>query len=486
MSEEDLTDKELAYGRVTREAAYEGASTSYRMGLKGLLSGEPDSLAARELSYLQMRSRHLVRDNGYGNSALQSYTSSLKSIKVNWVDKKGKRHDKMQELWNEFEANPNHDGYGTLSNTQALWHNSIFLDGNAFTRLLIKRKTNKNKVPLKLQAVPAPMHDTCYMGAGTNDGVRYGIRFRDDKPVSYFFAEDLYKRWVNEEAFSSSFKGVNQKEIPAEELIHLFKRTYPGQWLGIPDLAPVIITLYELDELIDATVAKQKAAQAIAWIVEQSNYVSPGPVGNPTLAKDKNKNDKVVFKASGGNVHYLNKGESIKFYQSTDIGQNLPLLIESELRKVTSVLPIAYHQLTGDTSGLNFSSIRAIGIDIRNRLEYIHQLLTIPLGLAKVTETFKTLAKLSYKVETAMPIYQLPRWYGIDELKDTQADLLEVQSGFDTLHNKLIERGVTPEEIQADQELKKSLGLSHLLSTENSSATKQSTNIKSNTNSSSN
>jgi capsid protein len=247
-----------------------------------------------------------------------------------------------------------------------------------------------------------------------------------------------------------------------------------------------MIPLYELDELIDATVAKQQAAQAIAWIVTNTNPMAMTPTGTPQVVKDKYLRDEIVFKAQGGNTQYLNKGEDIKFYQSTDIGQNLQTLVKSELRRIATALDIPYHQLTGDTEGLDFSSIRALGIELRTRLEYIHHFYTIPLGLAPLTKKFKELALLvDSSVATALPRYQLPRWYGVDELQDAQADLLELQMGANTLENILNERHVSFEEVVADAKRNKVLIDLGIDIYGQANAAQQNTNVKPNVKSSS-
>jgi len=472
------------YNGQIEQPTFEGAATSYRLSQKGLLHGDVDSLAARELLNLQMRSAHAIRNNGHAKAALLKYTTSLGAVKINWKDKDGKKHELAQELWDEFAKSPNYDGYGTLDNTQSVWHSSIFQSGNAFTQLLIVKSGNKNRVPLKLKSIPSEMHDVLYMGTNSKDKIKTGIKFKDSKPVSYYFRKGIYNSiWYGEPLSASP------QEVKAKELVHIFIRETPGQWLGIPSLAPVLLSLYELDELTDATIAKQKAAQAISWIVENTNPVSLTPTGTPvsvTDPKDSKKN-KVVFKAQGGSTQYLNKGEKIHFYQSTDIGANLPNLIASELRRIASAVGIPYHSLTGDTSGLDFSSLRAIAIELRSRLEYIHHFYTIPLGLSPIALRFKELAELRYNVSDAMPSFQLPRWYGVDDLKDTQADLLEVQNGMATLESKLDERHTTYEEIAADRERMASIGLNSLLGTSMEGvSTSQISNINPNANSTSN
>jgi lambda family phage portal protein len=442
------------YGRITQPAIYEGASTSYKHGLYGLYytnSGSEDTLAVREIEYLRMRAAHLIRNGGFGRIALDKYAIALGSITVNWKREDGSEHELMTSLWKEFTASPSTDGFGNFDTMQAVWNKSIFSTGAAYTRMLVKRKKKGTKVPLALQHLPTQLHNLYYFGDGVNDSIIHGMRFDLDKPVSYFFDKSIYQKNILD-------VNIKPMEIPAEEILHIFHRDSPGQWIGIPLLSSCIMNLLDLDDLIDATIAKQKAAQAIAWIIENTNVLAPTPVGSVVTSKDKNQNDKITFQAQGGNVQYLNKGEIIKFYQSTDIGANLPLLIKSELQRISSTLGIPYHAFTGDTDSLDFSTIRAVGIELRNRIMFIHHVYTIPVGFTPLTTYFKELASLYFDVEDAVPSYQLPRHFGADELKDTQADLLEVQSGFATLKSKLDERHTTFEEVVEDakrnQELK--------------------------------
>lgn len=474
--------EEIVYNSITQPKAYAGASTSYKNGRKGLIRGDHDTLAVREVANLQMRSADQVRNNGYGKAALTKYITYLSAVKVNWVNSKGKKHKKMQKLWEEFTANPNLDGYGTFANTQSTAQSSQFITGNSFIRMMVVRKGNKNTVPLKLQAIPTEMHDIFYNGDSTTENkIKHGIKFSNSRPTTYYFRQGIYDElWY----------GISNVEkvtpIPAEDIAHQFIRETPGQWIGIPMLASVLIPLYEIDELVESTVAKQKAAQAIAWIIENTNPMAMTPTGAPGIELDEDGEDKIVFKSSGGNTQYLNKGETIKFYQSTDIGENLPKLIQSELRRIASAVGIPYHSLTGDTGDLDFSSLRAIATEFRQRLEYIHHFYTIPLTILPIVNRFKELAGLySSKIGDAEPSFQLPRWYGVDDLKDTQADVLELNYGLGTLQEKLDERHLTYEEVAESAAQIKDLEAIMGRPLGGSSSTAQSNNTEANTNSTS-
>jgi len=266
--------EEFSYNRV-KQTAFEGAATNYRLEQRGLLTGEADTLASRELINLWQRSHHALRNNGWAKTAKRKNLINLGSITVKWKDSKGKVNKTMQQYWDEFAKNPNLDGYGTLDNTQEAWNGSMFECGEAFCRMLVKKRTGFT-IPLVLQNIEAEYLNPMYQHTDPLT-TRNGIKFEDSKPVIYYFSK-------RKPSFMSvSIIGDEKVPVPADEVLHLFIRDRPGQWRGIPALAPILLPLYELDDLTDATVAKQKAAQAISWVIRNTNPSAAMSVGSANV-----------------------------------------------------------------------------------------------------------------------------------------------------------------------------------------------------------
>jgi lambda family phage portal protein len=444
-------DKEFSFARV-RQEAFDGAVSNYRLEQRGLITGESDFLAARELNLLWQRSHHAVRNNGWGKTAKRSYIENLGAIKVKW------NHKKMQSLWDEFAANPNLDGYGTLDNTQEGWNGAMFESGDSLTRMYIKRR-DKFSIPLVIQTIEAEYLDPTYT-ANSPESTRNGITFLDGKPQLYHFSKKLNN-------FNINSLSLEKIIVPADEVLHIFIRDRPGQWRGIPSLASILLPLYELDDLTDATIAKQKAAQAIAWVIKNTNPTSALSVGSAFNSLDLNDIDsstgqrRVITQASGGGTQYLNIGEDIAFYQSTDIGANLQPLINSELRKIAKGTGLTYEVLTGDLSGISLSALQWISIEMKIRAEFIYKFYIINLGLTPLCNRFKELAGIfvNKTLSTLTPTFEFPRRYGMNELKDAQADRLELDSDMTTLTRVLAERNLTMEEVFEDKKRRNELGL---------------------------
>ena len=459
MSTFPYDSEEFSNARV-RQQAYEGAVTNYRLEQRGLLSGDADLLATRELQLLWSRSHHAIRNNGWAKVAKTKNLINLGAITVKWKDDKGKVNKKMQQLWDEFAANPNLDGYGTLDNTQEAWNGAMFESGEALCRLLVKKRPGFT-IPLVLQNLEAEYLCPTFTN-GNPLTTRNSIEFLDSKPKTYFFS----KRNPGFNQFNTL--SIEKIPVPAEDVLHVFVRDRPGQWRGVPTLAPILLPLYELDDLTDATVAKQKAAQAISWIIRNTNPSAAMAVGSALSVNDPNDIDKatgkkrVVSQASGGGVQYLNKGEDIAFYQGTDIGANLPELIKAELHKIAQASGLSYEVLTGDLTGISFSALQQVAIDMKTKAEFMYKFYIINLGLAPLCKRFQELAIIygSKNFSTLTPTFQYPRRYGVNDLKDAQADLLEVQSGFATWESKLEERNLTKEEVVEDRKAQQEAGIS--------------------------
>lgn len=441
-----MASEELIYSRI-RQQAFDGAATNYRMEQKGLIIGEADKLAERELQLLWARSHHAVRNNGLAKAAKREYVQNLNAISVKWKSEDGKMNKKMQNIWNEFAANPNLDGYGTLANTQEGWNASMFETGEALCRMLIKRR-NKFSIPLVLQNIEPEYLDPTYTG-GDPENTRNSITFADGRPSIYHFSKKLGLFGIRNDG--------EKIKVPADEVLHIFVRERANQWRGIPMLAPILMPLYELDDLTDATIAKQKAAQAISWIVKNTNPTSAVAIGAASLSLDENDVDesgkrRVITQASGGGTQYLNQGEDIAFYQGTDIGGNLIDLIKYECRKIAQAAGLTYTALTGDLTELSFSALQQAAIEMKTRAEFIYNFYIINLGLAPLAMRFQELATLygNKSFANLKPVYQFPRRYGVNDLKDAQADVLEVDGNIGLLQDKLAERDITFEELLDD------------------------------------
>lgn len=441
-----------------RQEAYDGASEHYRLEQKGLVFGSQDDLAARELYNLWARSHHASRNDGTIATAKLKYRENLGAVKVVWKNKNGKVNKKVQALWDTFADDPNLDGYGNLDNTQDNWNAAMFSSGEALTRMIIKRRKG-HKIPLVLQQIESEFLDPLY-NAGDPENTKNSITFKESRPHIYHFLKKL------KGVISFGVADAKRVKVPAEDIIHIFIRERPGSWRGIPKPAPILLPSYELADLTDATVNKQINSQAVSWIVKNSNATASiaigtnREVGDPADL-DESGNKRRVFQSSAANVQYLNKNEDLIPVQGADIGDNLDVIVRSELRKIAKTCGITYEVLTGDLTGISFSALKFVVNEMRTSAHFIYQFYTINLGLTPLCRKFKELVEIfeGTTFEHVNPCFEYPKRLGIDELKDTQADLLAVTSKMGTLGRVLAKNNLTFDDIKEDMAKMKELGI---------------------------
>jgi lambda family phage portal protein len=474
----DVTDDAIAdeyrYSQSINRPAFEGASTNYRNAHREAIVGDADALAVGEYLFLQSRCHYMVRNNPIASAARDKTVTSGGCLTVKWQKPDGSKHTLMDELWEEVfygtgDASINYDGKGDGDTLQAINRHERFTSGEALNRMLIQRSGNPNRIPLKLQGINSEYLDISYNGMNGAEQLftRYGITFdkvTNSKPTVYNFLDDQY---FSIQPRSNSFERV---KVPAKNILHIFERKRQGQWRGVPFLASVLIPLYEIEDLCTATVRTQTEASAVSWIVHKvPNAVSSDAVGAVTFGgrlSPKDTTKQLAFATSGGTVQYVDNGGELQLVQSRDIGQNLVALLKEEYQKIAAALSIPYYKLTGDTSGLDFSSLRGILTEQRQRLEFEYNIIDVPDFFAPLCKRFKELAlALNYDVTEAVPVFHNPRWYGVDDLKDFQAYLLAVASGFMPLQAVWELLGYDEEKIQQSMGMLKKLGLENLINT---------------------
>lgn len=480
-----MDEPTIFFDLINRQNAFEAASTNFKLDKKGLLEGSQDSYAARELPFLIARSRHAIRNNGWAAAALNSFKTNMSTIGITWKDEKGRTHKVMQKLWEEFTKNPSWDGRGTFNTFQDTTNSIFFSDGEVIARTTIKKRRNIT-VPLALQLI-----DTSFLPPGYYDytnNIRNGIQFVDGTPSAYYFMKGF-----NDEIFPTP--SVKPISVDASEIIHCFIRNRANQWRGIPFLAPVLISLYLLEDLADAVVHKQISSSSLSMFVKNSNNNAAASVGTtmsrlvPTFSNDPKdpviKEIKIAESQSSG-VIYLNDGEEIQSFQGEDVGDNLHKLIRTELLKVAKTSYTTYESLTGDLTGISFSGIKGSNLELQKGISHIQKIYMIDLILRPICYKFQQLAEIysDKRVLNAVPNFELPEFESIDQLDRLKTKVLELQAGLGSYSEELGRRLLTPEQIQEDRKLLADMQLLLLLQNTNNSLN-QNTNIQANSNSSS-
>lgn len=431
------------------QAVYEAAGMGPRMQRKGITGvGGPNSDISRSQSNLVKRSRHAVRNHPYAARAKEVYVSSIvgNGLTAKWPNKE------MQALWDQWILHCSADDRGSMLELQMLAAGAQFESGEVVARRRPRLASDGLAVPLQIQLMEGDHLDIGYNVMREHNPISQGIQFNSIGDRSH------YHLWKYHPEEVSVTGGFNQRVgVPANDVIHLYRRLRPGQLRGVPELTPILVRLYEIDEMQDATLVKQKVAQLFAWIVrkkssdtgvQETNSITDQIELGETIETEDGEQ---LTKITAGGVHYLEDDEEIDFSSPDGVGANYSTWLKTELRACAVGAGITYEQLTGDLEGVNYSSIRAGLVEFRRRIEQLQFALFVHRFMRPIAEWFAdTVVMLGvvsltgyWKAPWAhLPSFGSPKWDWVDPLKDVMADLLEVRGGFNTLKNKMAERNL--------------------------------------------
>lgn len=436
--------------------SYEGAASGRRMGRWGLSTAGPSSVVSSSLATLRARSRELARNNAIASSGIESFVADLvgTGITPRWlIEDQGLKRE-IQDLWALWTDEADAAGLCDFYGLQALAARSLVESGEVLARFRGRLPDDGLTVPLQLQILECDHLDESYetVAPGGNP-VRMGIELDAlGRRAAYWLFRDHPG-----ESFLSS-RATERVRVPASEVLHVFRPLRPGQMRGCPWLASVIATLHELDQYEDAELVRKKCAAMFGGFITQ-----PAPddgvraIFGAEAAPDAL--GRAVTAIEPGTFPLLPPGVDVTFSNPADVGETFEPWIRHELRKIAAGVGVTYEKLSGDLSGVNFSSIRAGLIEFRRRCEMlqwhvlVHQLCrpvaarwldtAVASGALRIRDYAWNRAKY-------LRIDWRPQgWPWVDPVKEVMAAQLAVRAGFKSRSAVIAEQGYDAETVDA-------------------------------------
>jgi len=443
-------------------ADYEAAAMTRRTTGWSPVASDVNTLVFRNADTLRSRSRDMVRRNPWATNALDAFVGNCigTGIKPQPLHSDAELRERIQALWlrwtDEADATFLTDFYGL----QALACRSVMEAGECFIRLRPRLPKDGLSVPLQLQLLEAehlPTSETRKLENGNY--IRAGIEFNGiGKRVAYHLYREHPGDTLNPMASTELVR------VPAESVLHLFRPIRPGQLRGQPWLTQVLIKLYELDQYDDAELVRKKTAAMFAGFVTKN---APEDVLVGEGAADAN--GAALTGLEPGTLQVLLPGEDVKFSNPADVGASYETFMRVQLRSIAAGMGITYEQLTGDLTGVNYSSIRAGLLEFRRRCEqFQHQVIVFQM-CRPIWRAWIDAAVLAGALPDGDGNYDVkwipPGFAWVDPLKDIKAQIMAVRAGFKSRAEVVSEQGYDAEEIDreiaADNARADSLGLEY-------------------------
>ena len=462
------------FGQVGQGPLHEAAGRGRRA--QAWMPGNPGAVSAllATNSELRTKSRDLVRRNAWAQSGIEAFVANAVGTGIKPQSLAGDDAFKtaVQTLWRDWVEEADAAGQTDFYGLQALACRAMLEGGECLIRLRPRRPEDGLSVPLQLQLIE-PEHLPLNLNIDLDSGnvVRSGIEFDGmGRRVAYH----LYRSHPEDGRLApmSGQGGLETVRIDASEIIHLYKVLRPGQIRGEPWLSRALVKLNELDQYDDAELVRKKTAAMFAgFITRQSvedNLLGEGlPDGNGVS----------LAGLEPGTMQILEPGEDIKFSDPADVGGSYGEFLRAQFRAVAAAIGITYEQLTGDLSGVNYSSIRAGMLEFRRRCEMVQHGVLVHQMCRPVWAAWMKQAVLSGALQAPgfarggnakrrqyLAAKWIPQgWQWVDPEKEFKAMLLAIRSGLMSRSEAISAFGYDAEdvdrEIAADNQRADDLGL---------------------------
>ena len=276
------------------------------------------------------------------------------------------------------------------------------------------------------------------------NGVEYDIY--TGEPVAYHFQTDL--GWQ---------KQLRSWREPAENVLHGFEVLRPGQLRGVTPFAPAVLIAKDMADLVGAEIdAAKMAAKWLALVKSPDPSMMqgglppmPGMVGAGPQRDDIEDLENAV-------IEYLGAGEDVAFAPpSGRPGDSFDRATRFCLRMVGIVRNIPYEILSGDYTGLNYSTSKGVRNDFsmflapehfRNEHHFVRPIFRRWLAHEALTQDYMR----GYFLDPAR--FERAMWIPAgmpspDPLRDGKADIDSVKVGLKSPQEVILARGGDPEEV---------------------------------------
>lgn len=457
-------------------AQYDGSRTRRRLANWIPPSTAINALLAQGGETLRNRARDICRNNPHATSAVESFVSNLvgEGIKPSSLVESPELKKQIQQLWLDWTDEADSEGIRDFYGLQAQAAQGLFEAGEVFIRLRPRRASDGLSVPLQLQLLESemlPYGDNRQSPDRPNNYVMNGVEFdRLGRRVGYWFLT----QHPGEVTVQQQFDAREQVFVRADQVLHVFRQTRPGQVRGVPIIAPAIVKLWLLDQYDDAELDRHKVAAMFAGFIRSPTPEDAFPEAVEAAEVSSQYGDsQMIPTLEPGTIQSLLPGEDITFATPAEVsGQYEAFQYRNQLA-LFSAMGIPYTVGTGDLSRVNYSSMRGAIVEFRRRLRQLQHHVMVFQFCRPIYQRWLSDAVMA----GALPItdyvgneraYRRAKWIPpkfewVDPLKDQQAEKLAVDSGFKSRSDVIEESGFDPEEVDAriaaDKAREEKLGL---------------------------
>jgi len=434
------------FARKQLQRAYEAASPrdTWRPRRAGASANADHRADARTL---RTKARALVQNVPY----IQAGLAKLAAATVGTgIVPRATGHDKdvLNKLFAEWAKKCDADGREDFHGLVKAAYTAMEQDGEVLVRLRWRRPSDNLPVPLQLQLLEIDWLDDAKSGANNGNTIINGIEYDMLGAVAAYW---LFDQHPGEGVAARSLKS---KRVSAEFIVHLFPPARPGQGRGFTRFAPVISRVRDLQLYEDAELARKNLETRLSVLAsgDISQMDNPAGLGG---AGEQGQGARDLGDLGGGTVVGMPAGMNFTVVEPK-AAPGYVEYVKYQLHLIAAGIGVTYEMMTGDMTGVNFSSARVGLLDFRRSVQQLQWLVLIPKLLEPLWGAFVEAAYMAGKVRSRDKSvdFSPPKWDYVNPEQDVKADLAEIGGGLSSFSEKLRQRGYDPDvvftELEAD------------------------------------
>lgn len=327
-------------------------------------------------------------------------------------------------------------GRNNLYGLERLATNTIVESGEVLIRRRRRRATDGLPLNFQIEVLEPDFLDASLWGDLTSGNrVRDGIEYDTlGRRVAYY----LFDQHPGARGWQSR---MESRRVSARDVLHVFRSDRPGQNRGVSWFAPVALRLQDLADHQDAQLLRQKIAACFTAFRVRLDEESDGTNG----VADRFES------LEPGRIEELAPGEDIKFASPPGV-ETYDEFTRAVLREAAAGLGITYEALTGDLTGVNFSSGRMGRMEMDRNVSSWQWTMLVPQMLQPLAGW--TLEELAYgrpplprdlRIDWVPPARII-----VDPSREIPAMIRQIRGGLATRSEMVRRLGYDPEQVEAE------------------------------------
>lgn len=425
---------------------YDGAARSFRTESRRIAPSSANSEIVLSLGRLRDVHRDLVRNNAYAANVVHAIQANIvgAGIVPRVVTERKRLKKEIARYFLDHLETPaiDFDGRHNLYGLQSLVARTVAEAGEALIVRYDTKKSMSLPLPMQVRVLEPDYLDPSVDGILPNGHHAFqGIEFdADGRRVAYHLFREHPGNQTN-------WRFPDSARIEADRVRHIYRVDRPGQMRGVPWGAPVIMTMWDLNDYEGAELVRQKIAACFAVFFENG----AGQNLAQEISSEKTRAGHKTERLEPGMIQNLPAGVKPHFATPPTLS-GYSEYIRASARKVACGYGVPYEIATGDLSQVSFISGRLGRLNFNLSVDQWRWHIHIPHACAPIAQwTMRAIGIESGAGMSGVRVdWTPPRREMVEPSKEIPAIRDAIRSGLSSLSEELRTLGFDPQSVMQE------------------------------------